>query len=128
MAGKTQAKHNEDLCELLLKNGKFSDWVITSAFYSALHYVEHEIFPLIDGTKSYSNFEEYYSLKHTSGNPNKHNVRKQLVAKHIPNCSADYNWLHDNCFNARYNDYNVSPTFAKVAKEKLDSLKSKCKK
>lgn len=51
MAGKPQAKHNEELWELLLKNGKFSDWVITAAFYSALHYVEHEVFLLIDRTK-----------------------------------------------------------------------------
>ena len=128
MAGKPQAEHNEKLCDLLIKKGGFADWVLTSAFYSALHYCDHQIFPLVEGTKGFSDFDDYYKINHPQGNPSKHKVRRSLVAKYLPKCSSAYNWLQDNCFNARYNDYQIKDTFATVAKEKLDIVKGECKK
>jgi hypothetical protein len=102
MAGKQQAKHNEDLCDLLIKNGKFTDWVVTAAFYSALHFVDYEMFPLTIELEGFTSFEEYYKKKYTGqGAPSKHNVRRQLVAKHLPECSAAFNWFQDACFNSR---------------------------
>ena len=40
-----QAKHNEKVCDYLGKKDSYSDWVITTAFYSARNYLEHKIFP-----------------------------------------------------------------------------------
>ena len=40
------AIHNKEACEYLSKEPKFSDWVITTAFYSALHFIDYKIFPL----------------------------------------------------------------------------------
>ncbi len=42
-----QAEHNEELLTHLLevnKQSRFSDWYITVAFYTALHYIESVIF------------------------------------------------------------------------------------
>lgn len=38
-------EHNEEVCDLLALNQKFSDWTITTAFYAALHFVSYKIFP-----------------------------------------------------------------------------------
>ena len=37
---KRQAKHNEGLAEELAASLRHKDWVVTTAFYSALHWVE----------------------------------------------------------------------------------------
>lgn len=50
---KQHAIHNEEACDFLLSSNKFNDWVITTAFYSALHFVQHEIFPLTHDDKKY---------------------------------------------------------------------------
>ncbi len=41
------AQHNEKACKYLDKKPEFTDWVITTAFYSALHFVRYKIFPII---------------------------------------------------------------------------------
>lgn len=35
-----QAKHNEDVADLLVEAGSTHDWAITAAYYAAIHYVE----------------------------------------------------------------------------------------
>lgn len=127
MAGRSQAEHNARLCDLLLSNGQFNDWVITSAFYSALHYVEAHLFPLTLGSETYIDFDTYYAKK-IMGTINKHKARRELVALQLSSCSGAYNWLQDNCFNARYNSYVVKPEFAKKAKEKLAEIIAICDK
>lgn len=59
MKGK-HAAHNEKACDYLLKSRLFNDWVITTAFYSALHYVQDEIFPLTEDRKTYNNFNIFF--------------------------------------------------------------------
>ena len=49
------AKHNEDACHYLNQSGKYNDWVITTAFYSAMHYVQYELFSMEVGDKAYDN-------------------------------------------------------------------------
>jgi len=39
MAKFTQAQRNEQLSKKLKNEGIYLDWVITTAFYAALHYV-----------------------------------------------------------------------------------------
>lgn len=36
---KEHEQHNEELCDFLIADGKFTDWIVTTSFYSALHYV-----------------------------------------------------------------------------------------
>lgn len=120
---KPHAIHNEKACELLLSNGGFNDWVVTTAFYSSLHYTEHQIFPLIVGATTYNSFNEFYDSVLKSRKVSKHNGKMSLVVSNLP-CGAQYRWLMDACMLARYIDYTTSPDIANKAKECLDIIKS----
>jgi len=123
---KEHALHNEELCDFLLNNGKYNDWVITTAFYSALNFVKHEMFPLnLPGIGKYEDFESYYK-KH-GHNQDKHDSLKDLVSRNMQ-CGGAYRWLLDNCKTARYNDYKISADNAKKARSLLEAVKSHCKK
>ena len=123
---KQHAIHNEEACDFLLSSNKFNDWVVTTAFYSALHFVQHEIFPFTDGGKTYSDLNVYYGkvLKKKNKRLTKHIATIQLVSSKLPKCSPYYRWLHDACMTARYNNYNVSSSKAKQARDYLKLLRS----
>ena len=61
MIEKDHAVHNERACDFLLSSGEFNDWVVTTTFYAALHYVRYELFPLERNNVIYNNFEKYFS-------------------------------------------------------------------
>ena len=58
---KQHAIHNEEVCDFLLTSKKFNDWVVTTAFYSSLHFVQFELFPLTDDGQKYTDFNIYFS-------------------------------------------------------------------
>lgn len=131
---KEHAQHNEEACDHLLstKNGKgvrFNDWIVTTAFYSAMHYVQHEIFPLQLGDKNYRSFNDYYQ-RHFPGRdkPNKHTATADLVRIHIYLAYTNYKSLVDACHSARYSDYDVSDTMAERCRERLTVIKDHLKK
>ena len=123
---KQHAIHNEEACDFLISSNKFNDWVVTTAFYSALHFVQHEIFPLTDSGKTYSDLNVFYSkvLKKKNKRLTKHIATIELVSLWLPKCSPYYRWLHDACMTARYTNYNVSKNKAKKAREYLKLLRS----
>lgn len=125
---KNHAKHNEEVCDFLIADGRFNDWIITTSFYSALHYVQHEIFPLTEETIKYTNFDGYYTFVLKSQNISKHEGTKKLVKEHIPTCFAHYRWLFDACMNARYSKYQISNQKAAEAKSNLIEIKKHLKK
>jgi hypothetical protein len=89
---KQHAIHNEEVCDFLLSSNKFNDWVVTTAFYSALHFVQHEIFPITEGGQVYTDLNEYYGkvLKKKNQNFTKHFATIQLVNSKLPKCSPFY--------------------------------------
>lgn len=123
---KQHAIHNEDACDFLLSSNKFNDWVVTTAFYSALHFVQYELFPLTYNGKSYADLNVFYEkvLKRKNKRLTKHIATIQLVNSKLPKCSPYYRWLHDACMTARYTNYIVSPRKAKYAREYLRILRS----
>ncbi len=121
---KEHAEHNEKLSDFLIEEGNYKDWVITTAFYSALHFVHNEIFPLTIGTDVYNNFNCYYNAIIKPLGKSKHHATKELVNLHIPNANGQYRWLFDSCMNARYSNYAVSREKALQAKSNLKSLKT----
>lgn len=127
---KEHSIHNEKVCDLLLKDGNYNDWVVTAAFYSALHLVLHQIFPLKIGKIDYNNFNRYYFnvVKKYSNSKSKHQAIKDLVVNNLNECSNSYRWLFDNCMSARYNNYKVSKPLAIKARNELDKIKSICTK
>ncbi len=120
---KHHAEHNEKACDFLISDGTFTDWIVTTAFYSALHYVQNEIFPLVVGTTTYPNFNDYYTSI-SFPKPSKHSTTAQLVGTHLSVCEPSYRWLLDACHTARYKNYSVSKKKAQTAKHKLTTIKS----
>ncbi|TGM13637.1 hypothetical protein EHQ82_19240 [Leptospira selangorensis] len=126
---KDHAKHNEAVCDLLLANGNFSDWVVTTSFYSALHYVQHEIFPITEQGITFPDLDSYYHhLKQNGKQKSKHRVTINLVNTHIKNAAPKYRWLYDSCMNARYTNYKISKTLATQARKYLTEIKQNLKK
>lgn len=77
----THSEHNYQVCNFLLDDGRFYDWVVTTAFYSALHLVQEEIFPFTDEEQfTYSSFEQYFSKAiHDGQKISKHQSTIKLV-------------------------------------------------
>jgi hypothetical protein len=126
---KEHAIHNEAACDLLHANSNFSDWVVTTAFYSALHYVQHEIFPIMEEGIAFQDLDSYYHhLKQNGKQKSKHRVTINLVISHLKNAAPKYRWLFDCCMNARYTNYEISNTLATQARKYLNEIKQNLKK
>ncbi len=126
-----QALHNETVSKYLEDSGNFNDWVITTAFYSALHFVQHKIFPLkhvIAGKeRTFACFDDYYSTCNMSSQKiSRHTETINLVKKNIPAIFSQYRRLKDICHSARYNTYLVKPIEVINAKLMLQEIKSAC--
>lgn len=118
------ALHNEELCRKLRAENNFLDWVIVSAFYSALHYSEYELFPFQIGKGIYKDFDEYYKVL-KSDRDNRHAARQRLVYSNISALAgAAYHWLKQTAWSARYYNYVFDESDANIALEKLDIIKS----
>jgi hypothetical protein len=124
------AIHNEDACNYLLESNKFNDWVVTTAFYAALHYVQYELFPLTEEGKTYNDFNTYFAkvLKKQNKRLTKHTATIQLVNNKLQPAASYYRWLHDTCMTTRYSSYIVSNAKAVTAKFFLGELKKHLKK
>ena len=115
------AEHNENTCNYLASDKNMhNDWVITTAFYAALHYLRHKIFPSIINVAT---FEDYCTQESIYGK--KHKVMRNLVED---NCSDDiaaaYNQMLDISFTARYSKYKYGSKIAKLAQKRLISIKN----
>lgn len=123
MSKKIHAQRNEKLCHSLNADGEFHDWAVTTAFYSALHYVQHEIFPLEIGRRNYLSFDNYYNSI-LGKKPSKHQLTIDLVFDNLKESGAKYKWLHDTCINARYHNYNVAKIISDKSVQYLEDIKS----
>ena len=122
------AQHNEATCDHLGKTDDFLDWVVTTAFYSALHYVEHRLFPRTEKVKGavvkYETFEDWYKAV---GYNNKHSELRQLVQYSCPGyVSSSYRALLDSSYTARYRHYATSRPLADKARKDLENVKAYC--
>ena len=103
--------HNKSACEHLAKVTDFPDWIITTAFYAAIHYVDSKVFPLtIDGRQkiTFSCLESYYNYQrnYDTQMPSKHEFRLDIAQAHLdPEILARFKRLYDASFTARYRDY-----------------------
>lgn len=131
MNKKEHASHNEQACKFLHENGNYCDWVVTTAFYSALHFLQHEIFPKEIKGKQYDTFDKYYNLHYAGGvnKPNKHVSTLNLIKSEMGDTVyANYKWLYDLCMTARYRDYKVHDFIANESIKRLAQIKSFLKK
>jgi len=124
------AKHNEQVCNYLNKKPEFSDWIITTAFYAALHYVRHKIIPYVHtdlsgNQKKYDDFETLFDnfKKEQEG---RHGFQKRFVEEHLPKIRYQYQRLHELCQNARYYNYQYTRHDSEKAREYLKIIKDFC--
>ena len=122
------AQHNERVCNYLDKKAEYGDWVITTAFYSALHYLRHKIFPLRfkkeEKQITVKEFESFCTIKAITHG--KHAAFSRLVEEKARNVADDYNQLKDISWTARYHDYNYDRAISKLAKKRLNNIKTFC--
>lgn len=117
------AKHNEKVCNYVSKKEEFCDWIITTAFYSAVHYVRHYMLPIkhTNGV-TYDCFEKYFSSSKYA-DEGRHGFQNRFVTHNIPEIAAEYKQLHDWCTNARYFEYNQPRNLSNYAKDNLKQIK-----
>jgi len=128
----SHAKHNKDACELLLKNGRFNDWVITTAFYSALHFMHSELFPnQYEGNsngdlRTFNSFDEYYN--HLRPNKTKHGFLLEMVENNIEDEEVidAFTMLKEICWTARYANYQQTSEVAKESYSGLNLIEEYC--
>jgi hypothetical protein len=124
------ALHNESVCKYLNKKPECADWVITTAFYSSLHFLRSKIFPLNltenGKTITFTDFDNYCAAKQIA--KGKHRAFSDLVEQKVadPTLAAQFNWLKDLSWTARYNSYEFDRTYSNAALEKLKLIKSFC--
>ena len=127
-------EHNEKACEYLVLNAEFRDWVITTAFYSALHFIASKIFPFdaasIEGKKTQiQNIDQYYNYsKAKSRNISKHELLLDLIDKRISDNNAYeyYDWLLSTATTARYGHYQYDQEIANRAVTYMRKIKAFC--
>ncbi|MDR0792387.1 MAG: hypothetical protein LBE82_03695 [Chitinophagaceae bacterium] len=123
------ALHNENVCNYLELMPEFSDWIITTAFYSALHFVSYKIFPFevrsIEGKKTkIETIDHYHS--YTGRKATKHELLSDLVHDKCQDISADYDWLLSMSMNARYSNYLQDRAISNRARSLMKIIKKYC--
>lgn len=117
------ARHNESVCNYLGKKEAYSDWVITTAFYSAMHYVRHLIIPVTKKGKVYLDFESLFcDLK--SPMDGRHGFLRNYVLMNYSSIGYEYCKLHDMSTTARYTQYTYTRDQAKISKGYLEEIKN----
>lgn len=124
------ALHNESVCNYIELNQEFADWVITTSFYSCLHFVSYKIFPFevksIQGkSTTIENIDQFSNYNNTKSK-SKHQLLADLVSKKCPKISEDYDWLLDMSMNARYSYYQQDKEIAQKAKRLMTLIKNEC--
>lgn len=125
---KEHGRHNKEVCDHLnLRSGdlKCNDWIITTAFYSSIHYIDHVLFPCNYDGKTFKNINEAHNYINTQS---KHTTRGHLVTKLIPEYKGRYSFLVEESQNARYSNYNVNDSLARRAITELDKIAEYCEK
>lgn len=125
------AEHNQKACNFLMQEPDYADWVIITAFYSSIHFVDHRIFPIKvvteDGQKfTVKNIDEY---RNTFGiTKDKHSVRGDLVRERCAKVQFKFEWLKSACWTARYTNFLIKNPDESIdrAKKYLDEISKFC--
>jgi hypothetical protein len=122
------ALHNEKVCNTLHKYKDYKDWVITTSFYSAVHFISHKIFPLNaqfgNKTVEVENFEKYCLVNDIKRG--KHKAFSILVEDKLSEISDQYNNLKDISWTARYHEYRFDESISGLARQRLMQIKKAC--
>ncbi len=97
-----QAEHNRKIAKKLAKD-KIRDWSVTSAFYSALHYIEASFIsnPKVGHTEAKFNSLKL-SLPEETKNKSLHAFRDLLIKQSFPKIRLSFAQLRHMSESARY--------------------------
>jgi len=122
------AQHNEQACDFLNSSNRYFDWVITSAFYAALHYVSAVIFPLkydLDGeTETANDIGAYREC--IRSRENKHKLMADLVYRNCRGIGYSYRALLDLSYAARYETSGHTRLYSDRARHYMTAIKAYC--
>jgi hypothetical protein len=119
------ALHNEQACDALFKLTGFNDWVVTTAYYAALYFLNHKIYPLTVEDKSFENPDEFWRANRLKYD-GRHGAAVALAYQVVPEAAKEFHSLKDACMNARYKSYIVSDKIAIHARYCLSVVKRAC--
>ena len=126
----THALHNVKVCNYLHKKEEFGDWIIVTAFYAALHFVNHVIFHFTimkaDKSIQIDSVEDYIHHLRVINSKSKHAILTDLVVTYHPSIAVAYSRLKDLSFQARYQNYQFSRAITDFAKAQMDEIKNYC--
>ena len=120
------AQHNNETCNYLLHGGSHNDWVVTVAFYSAIHFFRYKIFPLEfnNGDTSLNSFEDFCNSFNIR---DKHKALENLVKKFTDReIYMKFRSLKNECWTCRYSNFNVKEERAKEAYTDLAEISKYC--
>ncbi|WP_340064805.1 hypothetical protein [Ascidiimonas aurantiaca] len=124
MRKKEHALRNQKLSGELYTTQIYFDWVITTAFYAAIHFVEHKLLPCEINSIQCKNINE---VKSAYGIPGRHSSRERLVFDKLPlDVAVKYKWLDDKSRYSRYVTYKVTKTEADKALSYLQYIQNSC--
>ena len=118
------AIHNLEACRFLKENSNFNDWVITTAYYTANHFVRYKIFPHTIDNQTFKSFDECYNRYNHQ--VSKHNYLGNLVAQNLPPINEAFWFLIKACHSARYYDYKVSTVDVERSMRHLEQIVRHC--
>jgi len=128
MPRRLHANHNFEVCSKL-HTGKLdmecNDWVVTTAFYSAIHFIDHVLFPLEAGNETYKSIREAHNNRSGIA-ASEHQTRSRLVNLYKQDLNKEYKYLLDACHLARYNNYIIHPQIANTCYNYLEKIKKVC--
>lgn len=120
------ARHNKAASEYLFAaENDFPDWVVTTSFYCAMHYVYAAIFPFTELNVTYANLEAYFN-KHKHIGDTKHSVTLGLVQKKHSCIANKYKELKDVAFTSRYQDYLLPKQIVAKVRKNLNTIEKYC--
>jgi hypothetical protein len=111
---------NKTLSNKLLGEKTYYDWVVTTAFYSTIHYVEDCILPTKIGDIECNCIAQVKNAYRMKG---RHEARERLVFEKLGlKVGAKYKWLDDRSRNSRYETFKLQASEAHKAKQYLDYI------
>lgn len=118
---RNHGKHNKKVCDKLYLQDDYvcNDWVVTTSFYSAIHFIDHALFPCEYEGNKFNNINEAHKIL-SSGS--KHKTREILLNKIMPKHVSEYSFLSKESQNARYVDYSIHEVISRKAVSSLDNI------
>lgn len=128
---RNHAKHNKKACKFIKESNLFNDWVITTAYYSSLHFMQSELFPELfenpsnGKIKKYQTFNQYFR---DSNGYTKHGLLLKLVEDNVDDDSVidAFTSLKELCWTARYSEYDYSAEIAQECYDNLNLIEEYC--